>query len=130
MTATQTMTLRTTAKVSTNSISGAITHVHIYFDEEVPPRTPSKKADDDSSKDHKREEHSPILRKAGTTLNLRSMVKLYSHSNVYSRYALQKTHPQKVTSHLLILLVMFLFHSSVKATSALIEFFSTFIKCG
>ncbi|KAI5124753.1 hypothetical protein M0805_005387 [Coniferiporia weirii] len=39
--------------------------------EDIPPRTPSKKADDDSPTNHKREEHSPILRKAGISLNLR-----------------------------------------------------------
>ncbi|THH12358.1 hypothetical protein EW145_g73 [Phellinidium pouzarii] len=39
--------------------------------EDILPRTPSKKADDDSPTNHKREEHSPILRKAGISLNLR-----------------------------------------------------------
>ncbi|PAV21145.1 CCR4-NOT transcription complex [Pyrrhoderma noxium] len=39
--------------------------------EDVPPRTPSKKADDDSPTNHKREEQSPVLRKSSIPLNLR-----------------------------------------------------------
>ncbi|KAH8118479.1 Not1 N-terminal domain, CCR4-Not complex component-domain-containing protein [Phellopilus nigrolimitatus] len=39
--------------------------------EDIPPRTPSKKAEDDTPTNHKREEHSPILRKTGISLTLR-----------------------------------------------------------
>ncbi|KLO16367.1 hypothetical protein SCHPADRAFT_901601 [Schizopora paradoxa] len=36
--------------------------------EDLPPKTPSKKQEDDSPTNHKREEHSPILKKIGATL--------------------------------------------------------------
>ena len=40
--------------------------------QDLPPRTPSKKPDDDSHIPHKREEHSPILKKSSVTLQIRS----------------------------------------------------------
>ncbi|EJD01300.1 uncharacterized protein FOMMEDRAFT_147863 [Fomitiporia mediterranea MF3/22] len=39
--------------------------------EDIPPRTPSKKVDDDSPTNHKREEHSPVQRRAGIAMNIR-----------------------------------------------------------
>ncbi len=63
-----------TARVTVTSPSPMMLHFaninRAWLD--LPQKTPSKKQEDDSPTNHKREEHSPILKKIGATLQSRS----------------------------------------------------------